>query len=194
MPWLSGAVQRGWVPWLSQEQCFLTFFHVSVPKPFTIAEVLSPTWGAQAPSQQAFCSWILFMKGVVDGSPKFLRVTSRKLLSQMTEGFFAAEQLHKPASSLSPLSHHPQCIFVPFTCSHIFPLLTFSPPFSAHQLFSLFHTYPLLSVSFFSIPDPFLLFFSLLTLFFGSSLSVPLAHPPPASFMSEGHRGPAGPV
>lgn len=45
-------------------------------------------WGAQAHTQEACCSWMLFMKcRIVDGSLKFLRVSSRKLLSWMTEWF-----------------------------------------------------------------------------------------------------------
>lgn len=79
----------------------------------------------------------------------------------MTEGFLQHSSFIKPASPLSHLLHHLQCIFVPFTCSYIFLLLSPSPPFSAHQLFSLFHTYPLLSVGFFNIPDPTPLFFAI---------------------------------
>lgn len=150
-----------------------------------LAEVYKPCLGTSSPKPAGFLLLdTSHERGVVDGSPTFLRVSSRKLRSRMTESFLQHSSFinlpHPLATSyITPsasLSHSP---------GHVFSL-SFPPlPLSLLISFFLFSTgihYCLWA--FLNIPDPFLPFFSFLLLFFfwsslSLSLSLTLLHLPP---------------
>lgn len=134
-----------------------------------LAEVYKPCLGSSSPEPAGFLLLdTSHERRVVDGSPKFLRVSSRKLRSRMTESFLQH-------SSFINLPH-------PLATSYITPSASLSH--SPGHVFSLsFRPLPLsLLISFYyclwaslNIPDPFLPFFSFLLLFFWPSLSLSLS-------------------